>query len=548
MMFINKIVIKNFKTFRNRFVIDLNSGINIIVGDNEAGKSTILEAVNLALTGLYNGRYIRNELTQYLFNETSVSEYIDSLKEGQPLPPPEILIELYINGADEVAFMQGDKNSEQDNSCNGISLKISFNEDYQEVYEALINEGDVKTIPIEYYHTVWKTFARQSITARNIPLKSAFIDSTSARHQNGSDIYISRIIKELLSPEEIVCISQSHRKMKEHFMDDHSIVAINNKISDASKITDKEVKISVELSSKNTWESGLTTYLDEIPFHFIGKGEQSIVKTNLALAHNKAQEANIILLEEPENHLSHTKLNQLIKTVKDSCENKQIIVTTHSSFVANKLGLDDLLLLNDKKTLKLSELSLETKSFFEKISGYDTLRLMLCDRAILVEGDSDELVVQKAYQVHNDGKLPIENRVEVISVGISFLRFLEIADKLKKVVAVVTDNDGNIEALENKYASYLGENKKDNINICFDSEIDEGELKIGKRDFNYNTLEPKLLKANSLDVLNSVLGVEYTNADDLHKYMKNNKTDCALKIFETDESINYPQYILDAIK
>ena len=219
--------------------------------------------------------------------------------------------------------------------------------------------------------------------------------------------------------------------MKEHFMDDPSIDAINKKISSASKISNKEVKISVELSSRNAWETGLTTYLDNIPFHFIGKGEQSIVKTNLALAHNKTKEASVILLEEPENHLSHTKLNQLIKTIKDGNESKQVIVTTHSSFVANKLGLSDLILLNDKKTMKLDALSPDTKTFFEKIAGYDTLRLMLCKKAILVEGDSDELIVQKAYQDQNKGRLPIEDEIEVISVGVSFLRFLEVAEKLQ---------------------------------------------------------------------------------------------------------------------
>ena len=432
--------------------------------------------------------------------------------------------------------------------CSGISLKIAFNEEYKSRYEALISSGEVKTIPIEYYHVIWRSFAREGVTARSIPLKSAFIDSSSARHQNGSDVYISRIVKELLSPEEVVSVSQSHRKLKEHFMSDTSIEAINKKITEAGKITDKSVKISVDLSSRNAWETGLITCLDDIPFHFIGKGEQSIVKTNLAIAHNKAQEANILLLEEPENHLSHTKLNQLIKTVKESCSEKQIIVTTHSSFVANKLGLDDLILLSNKETLKLNELSTDTKRFFNKISGYDTLRLILCDKAILVEGDSDELVVQKAYQVKHEGRLPIEDSVEVISVGISFLRFLEVASKLNKTVCVVTDNDGNIEAIEKKYALYLGEKSKDNIKICYDNEEDEGELKIGKKHFNYNTLEPKLLKENSLGVLNKVLGVSYVDVDGLHKFMQNNKTDCALKIFDTTEEIKYPQYILDAIE
>jgi putative ATP-dependent endonuclease of OLD family len=78
--------------------------------------------------------------------------------------------------------------------------------------------------------------------------------------------------------------------------------------------------------------------------------------------------------------------------------------------------------------------------------------------------------------------------------------------------------------------------------------MDEGDLKIGEKYFNYNTLEPKLLKVNSLKVLNNVFGVSYIDDDGMHKYMRNNKTDCALKIFETKEVITYPKYIIDAIK
>lgn len=547
-MDIEKVVISNFKGFEDKFTINLNAGLNIIVGDNEAGKSTILEAINLVLTGLYNGRYLKNELSQYLFNEMSVRKYIESLKrKSEILPPPEIFIELYINGSDEVAFLEGDFNSEKSNYC-GISLKIAFNEDYKAEYNALINEKEVITIPIEYYHVIWKSFARETITARSIPLKSALIDSSSTRHQNGSDVYISRIVRELLSPEEIINVSQSHRQMKEYFINDESVKAINKKITEAVRITDKEIKISAELSSKNAWESGLTTYLNDIPFHFVGKGEQSVVKTNLALAHNKSKEANVLLLEEPENHLSHTKLNNLIKTIKESGEGKQIIVSTHSSFVANKLGLGQLILLSNKKTLKLEDLSPETKRFFDKIAGYDTLRLILCDKAILVEGDSDELLMQKAYQMKNNGRLPIEDSIEVISVGVSFLRFLEISKKLQKTVCVVTDNDGDVEAIEYKYRLYLGNNSNDYIKICYDEIVDEGSLLIGKKTFNYNTLEPKILKENGLEVMNKMLDVAYGDIDSLHKYMRNNKTDCALKIFEASTDIKYPQYMLDAIE
>ncbi|MDO8660035.1 MAG: AAA family ATPase [Candidatus Parcubacteria bacterium] len=545
-MYIKEVNIENFKCFKGKFNLKLNEGLNILVGDNEAGKSTILEAIHLALSGLFNGRYLKNELTQYLFNNEVVAEYVEKLSKGESATLPHILIEVFVVG-DDLAKFEGDSNSEGKKEC-GISLKIAFDDKYQKEYEEFIKGGSIKTIPIEYYDVFWTSCARENITARSIPIKSALIDSSSNRYQNGSDIYISRIVKDFLEPEDIVSISQAHRKMRDVFMDDTAIQNINSKIKTATKISSKDVRLSVDLSSKNAWENSLMTYFDNVPFHHIGKGEQCIVKTNLALSHNKSQEANILLLEEPENHLSHTKLNQLIHGIKSGDNDKQIIISTHSSFVANKLGLKSLILLNNNETVKLDDLQEGTKSFFERLSGYDTLRLILCQKAILVEGDSDELIIQKVFRINNDDKLPIESGVDVISVGTSFLRFLEIAQKIKKPVVVVTDNDGNPVALKQKYNDYLGVNIKDHIKICFDESVDTGNLKIDEKKFNYNTLEPKLLKVNSLESFNKIFGTTYTDIDDLHKYMKANKTDCALKIFDTTEILNFPEYILEAIK
>lgn len=546
-MNITKVIIENYKCFNGRFSFEPNKGLNLLVGDNEAGKSTILEAIHLALTGILNGRYLKNELTQYLFNIDCVNSYLANLREGKLAILPHILIEIYFDGED-IELFNGNGNSERSNSANGISFKIEFDsEKYQAEYEELLKAGDIKTLPIEYYDIVWTSFARQGITAKSIPLKSALIDSSSNRYQNGSDIYISRIIRENLEYKEIVDITQAYRKMQEVFMDEDAIKAINEKIKSAAKISEKNVKLSVDLSSKNAWEASLMTYLDDIPFHNIGKGEQCIVKTKLALGHKKSKDANILLLEEPENHLSYTKLNELIHSIKENMGEKQILISTHSSFVANKLGLDSLILLNDSKTFKLKDLNPDTKNFFSHLSGYDTLRLILCKKAILVEGDSDELVIQKAYMIENDGKLPIENGIDVISVGTAFLRFLQIAERLNKPVTVVTDNDGDVDAVIKKYSDYLGANAKPNISICFDSTVDSGSLFIGTKNkpFNYNTLEPKFLKENGRDKVNAVLGTSFTTDDDLHKYMKANKTECALKIFETTEEIKFPQYILD---
>lgn len=541
-MHIAKVHIENFKCFKGSFKFTLNEGVNIFVGNNEAGKSTIIEAIHLGLTGLLNGKYLRNELTQYVFNNEVVDAYLNKLSSGTDVPiPPHVLIEIFIEGPDLAEF-EGINNSERV-KAQGIILKLAFDDKYQSEYEKLIRTGGIKTLPIEYYNIFWSTFAQDdSITPRTIPLKSALIDSSSSRYQNGSDVYISRIVKELLDDEEIVEISQAHRKMKETFMGESSIKKINEKIQTASKISDKRVELSVELSSKSAWESSLMTYLENVPFHYIGKGEQSIVKTKLALAHKKAREASLILLEEPENHLSHTKLNQLISYLKNDSQGKQIIISTHSSFVANKLGLNSLILLHMQKTTRLNDLTLDTKQFFEKLSGYDTLRLVLCHKAILVEGDSDELVIQKAYW-NAKAKLPIEDGIDIISVGTSFLRFLEIAEKLQKRISVATDNDGDVVAIKKKYKDYIDTNAKEYISICYDDAVDVGSID----GFNYNTLEPKLLKENGLIQMNNILGTTFTSEDDLRVYMKANKTDCALKVFDYSGEIKFPDYLVKAI-
>lgn len=539
-MAIKKVKIKNFKCFSGWFDIDFDRELNILVGNNGTGKSTILEAINLGLTGLYHGKNIRNELSQYLFNKDVLDEYLNNIKDGEKVTPPEIIIEIYFY--DEISEFEGDGNSENNKDVAGIVLSIEFDERYANEYQLMLN-GELNSLPIEYYEVNWYSFSRELITARSIPVKSALIDSTNCTPISGSDIYISRIIKNILEDKDIVEISQAHRRMKELFLGNKSVININNKLSQTS---DREISISVDFGTKNSWETSLITQLDDVPYNNIGKGGQCILKTQLALSDERMEKKHIILIEEPECHLSYSNLNIMLNSLVQAKENKQLIISTHSSFVSNKLGLENLILISQGKTLRLREVSGNTSIFFKKLSGYDTLRLLLSSKAILVEGDSDELVIQRAYMDANEGKLPIHDGIDVISVGTSFLRFLEIAERLDLRVSVVTDNDGNISGVENKYNKYLGENEKENIKICFD-DIEysySGKLE----NYNFNTLEPCIERANGLTVMNTILGKSFEIEDQLLDYMRKNKTEVALRIFESKQAINYPQYIVEAIK
>ena len=194
-MSIKKIKIQNFKCFKGTFELELNKGLNILVGNNETGKSTILEAIHLALTGLYCGRNIRNEISQYLFNNSVVSSYINSVNSGSPLAPPVIAIEIYFNDSIDPNF-EGNGNSDKANAVEGFRFEISYDDKFDDEYSKLVARKNMLSLPIEYYDVSWTALSRHSITPRSIPIKSAMIDSSNYRYQNGSDIYISRIVKD----------------------------------------------------------------------------------------------------------------------------------------------------------------------------------------------------------------------------------------------------------------------------------------------------------------------------------------------------------------
>ena len=74
-MTIERIIIKNYRTLR-AVDLKLGAGTNIIVGNNETGKSTLLEAINLALKCQLARRPAAYELHPFLFNSDSVTEFV----------------------------------------------------------------------------------------------------------------------------------------------------------------------------------------------------------------------------------------------------------------------------------------------------------------------------------------------------------------------------------------------------------------------------------------------------------------------------------------
>lgn len=530
-MAIRRVKVKNYRKLRD---VDLSLGpsLNIIVGDNEAGKSTLLEAINLALSCQLNRRNARYELHPFLINLDAVKEFIEAHKSNQPIEPPALVIELFFNDDESLALLKGTNNSES-LDLPGIKLHVSLSTARLDEFAAYVAEpAKLNSVPIEYYDIDWKNFADDPMRPHAKLVRAAMIDPSSISNSYGANKYMLELARDILSAKQQGDLALSYRTMRDIFQSDTNVVAINDELATKTGVlSQKKLTMEMDTTTRASWDTGVMPHLDGVPLTLVGKGEQNAVKIKLALENNSG--CDVLLMEEPENHLSHTNLNRLISHVSQQSEGKQLIITTHSSFVLNKLGVDHVVMFDGKTGVTLNDLPEDTKRYFQKLPGYDTLRMILSRRTVLVEGPSDELLVQKAY-LDTYGSLPMENGVEVISVrSLAFKRFLDVARLMNYDVKVLTDNDGDREAVDSKYAEYV---EAENITICCDDDED------------FPTLEPQLLKANGRDLLNQVLGKSYADDQSLLTYMLGNKTDVALAFLETQVGWVVPQYIQDAIR
>ncbi len=92
MKFITKLKLKNFKRF-NSFAVDFDDNINILVGDNESGKSSLIEAISLVLSG--SRSKVETTGLENIFNSTAISDFLASDKKYENLP--NVFIEVYFN-------------------------------------------------------------------------------------------------------------------------------------------------------------------------------------------------------------------------------------------------------------------------------------------------------------------------------------------------------------------------------------------------------------------------------------------------------------------
>lgn len=537
-MVIKKLLVRNYKLLKD-VTIELNEDINIFVGENDSGKSTVLEALSIITSGKLNGYAFDRQIKANFFNDIVRQEYRESLSDCRNAKePPEIILEAYGNLDD--ARYSGTNNILGEN-CSGIRVRVSLNSEYADVYKQLLLNGEIYDIPVEFYTVSYHYFSGETVSFRFCPIKSAFIDTTRKDYSYMVDRFVSENITTYLTLREQTDLSTAYRKNRHNFHGNDVVKRLNQSVRDNVHIDDRELTIDLKEEDVDEWKRQMSAIVGETPFEYIGFGTQNTIKVELALK-NSDEQVNIVLMEEPENNLSYSNMAKLICHVQAST-GKQVFISTHSSYVANKLDIGNLFLVCQGNILAFAQLPQDTKDYFKKLPGYDTLRVVLSSKVILVEGPTDELILQRAY-FDEYGKLPIDDGIDVIVVdSLAFKRYCDIATLLKKDIVIVTDNDGNIDAnINNKYKEYIS---LPFFTFCYEN------------DETLKTIEPSLLEVNcengnptekfkkAISKNNSMMNKK---KQDILDFISNNKAEWAMRVFDSSEKIIYPEYIKNAIK
>lgn len=514
---INKIILQNYKRYTS-FEVDFDPQLNIFIGDNESGKSSILQAIDLVISGSRNK--IENIGLENLFNYQIIEDFMNSGRNYANLPV--LIVEIYLNEQNNADLFG--RNNLKVADFNGLKLECKPNDEFGSIICEILQEPTA-SFPFEYYSINFKTFADHSYNSYKKYLKHIVVDNSQMNSEYAMKEYVKDIYNTSVEHIEKLTHKHKYREHKNNFK--------NSVLSDLnSRLINYH--FAIKNSPKANLETDLAILEDNINIENKGKGKQCFIKTELALQRSESN-LEIVLIEEPENHLSHINMQRLIQMIYQT-NDKQLFIATHSDLISSRLDLRKTILLNSSSNLplKLDSVSLDTAKFFMKAPNNNILQFILSEKVILVEGDAEYILMEAMYQKVTGEKLS-DSGIHIIAVGgIRFKRYLDLAKILSIKTAVITDNDGNLdENITQKYKDYT-EPEISYIRIFNDMDNTRNTFEVCL----YN--DNKIICDNLFNSPQRVLPIQ--------EFMLRNKADCALKILEHKASeIEVPTYIKDAI-
>ena len=433
--FLEVSLFKGFKKAR----LEFSSGLNLLVGSNNSGKSSLLQAVYLAFHFLT----VTNGISER--DEKSKGRLKGFMLKSFPLPLHD---EASISEGLKKRSLRGEKST---------YFKVSLFDDGIDFMEGITFPGGNPLIISSNWAGSDGTKAyKESILKKIVRKKQPLF----------IPIFAGIINKEEIKTKEVVSYYVASGKSSEVLrnqlkeMPKKNLELLNGYLKDS---------FSVEILSNETNEIYLSSLYKEgvynnLDISLAGSGFQQILQI---LVYIVTSNSSIILIDEPDAHL-HYKLQKILydiltKLVEDG---KQIIVATHSQvFIKNALEKNDRLILVNKKLenqKSINEYEDHVKTLYEdglldeeEITEKKEMKFIFLED---VSSGSGFKIIKKFLELaglQGDPSLKILSSKGEMDSDIKYLKGARDIDKRKFKALIIKDSDsvpqGYLDKLIEKY-------------------------------------------------------------------------------------------------
>lgn len=444
--------IEKFRKY-NSIELNFNPNLNVLVGENNSGKTAIIDAIRLVL-GTQSNDYYKIEKEDFYYDD---AQYADSFS-----------ISCYIRdfsddeGAMFLEYMSFEE--KEDNIIPYIKLEMVANRKDNRIYTDTYI-GDVKG---EYAQRIPGEIKDYFRVAFLKPLRDA---------ENQMIAKKSSRLSQILSSIDVELFKDSNENELKKILDEaNEKIKANTKSVKIKKIGSDEEMAIIDIINEfvnkaNSGKSLLTAdfkiqgnslkeILEKLSVEFQtpkeGLGIENILYIAIELLLLRSSLKNglrTVLIEEIEAHLHpQTQINLIDNIVKQYSESEsgQIIITTHSPNITSKVDIEKIILLKGNKafSLRQSETNLEKGDykFLSRFLDVTKSNLFFSKNIILVEGDAENILVPAIAKIIFGDTLESKG-ISVINVGsTAFLRYSRIFQRKDKTdmgvkVAIITDLD-----------------------------------------------------------------------------------------------------------
>jgi len=444
--------------------LTFNKGLNLLVGENDSGKTAIIDAIKFVLQ---TQSHDYQPLEESDFFVKQISEPIDSNRAKW------LKIECILRGFD-------DGNNEAANLLEWLGIKK--NEDGLDEYFLKITlNGERRGRKITYNIKAGpddegtqmdgdaKDFLRVTYLK---PLRDAARELIPGRRSRLAQILKSHEAFSSIPEEEhkiTGIIEEANKKIEGYFegkdendaeLNDKSGKELLSNINDYLKEFFMEEERNKIAKFKLSGQS-LSGILEKLMLEFIeenpGLGSYNrlyIATELLLLKRSDYYGLKLSLIEEIEAHLHPQAQLRAIEYLQDEIAEKskvQLIMTTHSPNLASKVKLNNLIICKNDKAFSMrsdppeTELEKGDYAFLERFLDVTKANLFFAHGVILVEGDAENILVPIIAGILD--RSLAKHGVSVVNVqSRAFLRYSKIfrrksGEEMGIKVAIITDND-----------------------------------------------------------------------------------------------------------